>query len=249
MVCHVDDGTQAPTALGTRRRFAKFWVQPYGLPELIVVDQGPEFTGHEFREFWKQHGVLVHFTDSKSPWQNGPTERAGGIFKEILDKMVADLCITTEEEFLDIVPIAVAQRNARMSNCGFSPDQRCFGKSLRLPGHMLTEGDKIDPDLMNLSADDAMRRMWDIQDCAARACVTRRSKDQVVKALQESRRRFRFEDEVEPGTWVMVWRKPDMGPGNWTGPGLLVANNKKGSTCYVDMAGRFWKCSRELWLV
>ena len=44
-----------------------------------------------------------------------------------------------------------------------------------------------------------------------------------------------FEDEIDAGTWIMVWRKPDMGPGNYVGPGLLVANNKKKSTCYVDM--------------
>ena len=43
----------------------------------------------------------------------------------------------------------------------------------------------------------------------------------------------------------MVWRKPDIGPGNYVGPGLLVANNNKKATCYVDMCGKFWKCSRE----
>ena len=61
--------------------------------EMLVVDQGPEFTGTAFREFWMEHGVLVHFTDSRSPWQNGSTERAGGIFKEILEKVVHDMCI------------------------------------------------------------------------------------------------------------------------------------------------------------
>ena len=43
----------------------------------------------------------------------------------------------------------------------------------------------------------------------------------------------------------MLWRKPDLGPGKYVGPGLLVTNNKKKSTCYVDMCGKFWKCSRE----
>ena len=92
---------------------------------------------------------------------------------------------------------------------------------------MLTEGDKVDPDLMNISADDAIRRTWDIQDSAARAVVTRRSKEQTTRALQESKRRMHFEDEIDPGTWVMVWRKLDMAPGDYVGPGLLVANTKK----------------------
>ena len=120
VVVHAEDG---PTAKGTRRRVAVHWVQPFGLMELMVVDQGPEFTGEEFRAFWMHHGVLVHFTDSRSPWQNGATERAGGIFKEILDKVVTDQCIMSEEEYLDTIPIVVAQRNARASSSGFSPDQ------------------------------------------------------------------------------------------------------------------------------
>ena len=95
------------------------WVQPFGLMELLVVDQGPEFTGTDSRTFWIQHGVLVHFTDSRSPWYNGPTERAGGIFKEILEEVVADQSIATEEEYLDSIPIVVAQRNARASSSGF----------------------------------------------------------------------------------------------------------------------------------
>ena len=66
-----------------------------------------------------------------------------------------------------------------------------------------------------------------IQDCAASAVVTRRSKDAAVKGLKEGRRRLHFEDEIDPGTWCMVLRKPDMGPGKYVGPGMLVANNKK----------------------
>ena len=47
-----------------------------------------------------------------------------------------------------------------------------------------------------------------------------------------------FEDEIDPGTWVMVWRKPDMAPGNYVGPGLLLANKKeKGSVT--------WTCVRK----
>ena len=33
---------------------------------------------------------MVHFSGGQSPWQNGPTERAGGIFKELLDKVIVD---------------------------------------------------------------------------------------------------------------------------------------------------------------
>ena len=41
-------------------------------------------------DYFRDQGVLVHFTDGQSPWQNAPTERAGGAFNEMLDK---HLCI------------------------------------------------------------------------------------------------------------------------------------------------------------
>ena len=43
-----------------------------------------------FADFFREQGVLVHFTDGQSPWQNGPTERAGGAFKEMLDEVILD---------------------------------------------------------------------------------------------------------------------------------------------------------------
>ena len=49
----------------------------------------------------------MHFTDGQSPWQNGPTERAGGAFKEMLDKVILDATIVTNEEYLESVDLLV----------------------------------------------------------------------------------------------------------------------------------------------
>ena len=39
----------------------------------------------------------MHFTDGQSPWQNGPTEGAGGAFKDMLENMVLDATVLTTE--------------------------------------------------------------------------------------------------------------------------------------------------------
>ena len=93
-------------ALPTRALLMKIWVKPFGLMELLVVDHGPEFAGEGFADLFREQGVLVHFMDGQSPWQNGPTERAGGAFKEVLDKDM------TNEEYLEAVDLLNAQRNA-----------------------------------------------------------------------------------------------------------------------------------------
>ena len=43
--------------------------------------------------------------------------------------------------------------------------------------------DHVDADLLGAQANDSIRRSWDIQDAAARACVTRRNADACKAAL------------------------------------------------------------------
>ena len=42
--------TQSKTALDTRNHLLRVSVKPFGLMELLVVDQGPEFAGEEFAD-------------------------------------------------------------------------------------------------------------------------------------------------------------------------------------------------------
>ena len=92
----------------------------------------------------------------------------------MLDKVILDAAVLTNEDYVEAVDLLVAQRNARADRSGYSPDQRSLGKNVRLPGHMLAD-DYIDADLLGAQANDSIRRSWDIQDAAARACVTRRN--------------------------------------------------------------------------
>ena len=157
------------------------WVLPFGLPEIIVMDQGSEFIGEEFVDWFREQGALVHVTDAQSPWQNGPTERAGSIFEELFDKVIDDVVVNSPEEYLLAAQVLVTQRNARVDRLGFCPDQLTFGRSIRIPGHMLSD-DKIDADLLGAQASDPIRRMWGLQDAAGRACVTRRNVESCKRA-------------------------------------------------------------------
>ena len=80
----------------------------------------------------------------------------------------------------------LAARNARADRSGFSPDQRAFGRSVRLPGHLLSD-DRIDSDLLVEQASDELQRQWEIQDAAGRATVTRRDKTALKAALSSHR--------------------------------------------------------------
>eukprot|EP00973_Karenia_brevis_P003928 541946-Karenia_brevis.AAC.1 len=57
--------------------FASVWVEHYGMPGLLITDQGGEFTGSELTTYIAEHAGLQRFIDAQSPWQQGRTERAG----------------------------------------------------------------------------------------------------------------------------------------------------------------------------
>ena len=105
------------------------WITPFGWPDLVISDQGPEFVGHEFNETLGEHGVLDHKIDAQSPWQNGRTERAGAEVKEMVEKIVRDKAVTNLEELDYIVASAVSARNRYRNRSGFSAHQRVFGSS------------------------------------------------------------------------------------------------------------------------
>ena len=81
------------------------------MPELIITDQGTEFTGKEFTSYVADHVCPHHFIDSQSPWQQGRTERAGGSLKEDLRKICQECSLITESEFGIALAEAVSVRN------------------------------------------------------------------------------------------------------------------------------------------
>ncbi len=53
-----------------------------GLPEEIVTDNGPEFTGRALDEWAYRHGVRLHFIDPGKPTQNAYIESFNGKFRD-----------------------------------------------------------------------------------------------------------------------------------------------------------------------
>ena len=57
-----------------------------GYPEMIRMDNGPEFASSVFRDWAKQHNVLIHYIQPGKPAQNGFIERFNRTYREeVLD--------------------------------------------------------------------------------------------------------------------------------------------------------------------
>jgi len=108
----------------------------------MVTDAGTEFK-QPFATHLDELGISHHVTDSHSPWQNGRTERRGGFVKKLLEKAKLETVVTEYSELLLLINESVLAHNRFFNRSGYSPQQRVFGYSHRVP-RTLTSDDPID---------------------------------------------------------------------------------------------------------
>ena len=97
----------------------------YGLPEMLVSDNGTSFTSSEFQEFVKRNGVRHITTAPYHPSSNGLAERAVQVFKEALRKSTAGDIETRLAKFL------FHYRSTPHTTTGVSPAELLLGRQLR----------------------------------------------------------------------------------------------------------------------
>ena len=62
----------------------------YGLPQVLVSDNGPQFTSTAFQTFMKMNGIVHKLVPPYHPSSNGAAERTVQIVKRALEKIVKD---------------------------------------------------------------------------------------------------------------------------------------------------------------
>ena len=82
---------------------------------------------------------FVEKTAAYSPWQNGITERAGGVWKQAFAKAVSESQPSSKTEFRELMDQMNHGRNSMCRKHGYAPYQHVFGCDLRLPGDMLDQ--------------------------------------------------------------------------------------------------------------
>ena len=163
------------------KTFANVWLMHYGPPGLLITDQGREFLG-DFAEKVNQLGIPHHHIDARSPWQNGRTEKAGGVFKSRLETVLHEISATSDEEVRAAIYETTMFHNRTYSRGGFTPYQRAFGTLPRLPASLLSDHE-VDKELILNSGEDSMRRAWQIREAAGRAWLKWQDDSAVKRAL------------------------------------------------------------------
>ena len=218
--------------------FSRGWTRIFGMPECIAVDPGTEFQGY-FGQMTSSHDTALFPTDARAPWQNGRTERSGKEWKRQFKLASRRETPTTMAEWIALGELCCSVRNRYQNRSGYSPLQRVFGFSPRLPASLLSD-DAIDPAYLTDDPLDDFKRSEELRVAATRAWARLDSRDRLRRALTS---RHRIPEEVFEGQLLFVWRQPRVGAGHWVGPGVVPIAAVGGA--WVNMRGNLWRVSKE----
>jgi hypothetical protein len=111
------------------------WVSWAGWPKQATMDRGMHNRG-EVQRLLASHGCEVIFAPLETPSAIGKVERAQGVMKAMLRRVVADAEATGERDFSICLHETLATKNPMGRVNGYSPSQWVLGKNRRCPGSM-----------------------------------------------------------------------------------------------------------------
>lgn len=98
----------------------------YGLPKVLVSDNGPQLVSHEFQNFLFNNGIKHIPSAPYKPQSNGQVERFVRIFKEYLSKNVPH-----DSMAKNITIFLFSYRNSPNISTGQTPSQLFLGRQVR----------------------------------------------------------------------------------------------------------------------
>ena len=229
------------------------WIRVFGLPEVLVVDAGKEFSSR-LMTLAASCGIVTHQIAARAPWQQGKTEGHGAHYKDLLEKARMEAVVSSEEELKRLMQEVEMVKNRFSNRSGYSPVQRQIGQWPRVCDHSITD-ELVDTSLMEAAVVDDMERQLEFRRVAQTAFVEHNAREAVKKAFKA---RSRPPQEFTAGDYVFVYRVPHQrkrkvgGPDYidratakpyWVGPGTVISI--EGASLWISVFGELWKAARE----
>ena len=99
----------------------------YGLPEILVSDNGPQFISSEFQQFCRNNGIMHRTSAAYKPSTNGQAERV----VQILKSAIAQARVTKQDVNLVLARSLLVYRNTPHTTTGEAPSVLLMGRKLR----------------------------------------------------------------------------------------------------------------------
>jgi transposase InsO family protein len=106
----------------------------FGVPNSIITDNGSQFTGRKFLEFYDKFYIRVNWAAIAHPQTNGQVERANGMILQGLKPRFFDRLNKSSRKWLQELPTVVwSLRTTPSRATGFTPFFLLYGAEAILP--------------------------------------------------------------------------------------------------------------------
>ena len=99
----------------------------YGLPEIMVSDNGPQFISSEFQQFCRNNGIMHRTSAAYKPSTNGEAERV----VQILKSAIAQARVTKQDVNVVLARSLLVYRNTPHTTAGEAPSVLLLERKLR----------------------------------------------------------------------------------------------------------------------
>ena len=141
---HVLQRLPSRSAENVTEAMVKGWFRFFGPPETMLLDAEGAMKSLKFEELAAQSGCAIRFVPADAHWQLGRAERHGAVAQEIAEKLIVQHGVQSPEEIELVFTMATFAKNQLIRRAGVSPSQWVFGRSPRIPGSLLGDGNKVE---------------------------------------------------------------------------------------------------------
>ena len=122
--------------------FTNLFLPRHGVPEVIISDNGGEFTAIDWERYLQQIGVDHRHTTPVHPQSNGRTERFNRTLKSMLEKLVNNNTANWEDRLGEAL---LAYRTSVSTIHGHTPFHLMYGRRSRIPLTKALAGNGCNP--------------------------------------------------------------------------------------------------------
>ncbi|KAK2374246.1 protein NYNRIN [Trifolium repens] len=219
------------------RFFKKNILARFGIPQVVVTDNGTQFTNHKFQEFLAAIKTKQHFTSIEHPQTNGQAEAANRVILRGLKRRLDDEKKKWVEELWSVL---WAYRTTPHSTTGETPFRLTYGTEAVIPVEIGDLSWRTTQPLSEETNDEALREELDlVEELRTTASLCEVSLKQKLAARHDTKVLKR---DFEVGSLVLRRNAKDSHEGklapNWEGPYLVRGKTGSGEYHLETLLGQ-----------
>ncbi|CAJ2647353.1 unnamed protein product [Trifolium pratense] len=224
------------TSLRVLRFFKRNVLARFGIPQVVVTDNGTQFTDKDFQAFLVALGTKQHFTSVEHPQTNGQAEAAN---KVILRGLRRRLDQNKKKWVEELDNVLWAYRTTPHSTTGETPFRMVYGTEAVIPVEIGEPSRRTEQPLDEEQNDEALREELDlVEEIRTGASLKEATLKQKIAARHDTKV---IKREFEVGSLVLR-RNADSQEGklapNWEGPYRVIYKTENGAYYLEDLRGK-----------